>query len=343
MRAPALALVVVLAGCAPAEEPCMGQPLAIWMWGQSNQVGGASTDDLSAGNVGYKDAYPSVQLAQTLCSQAVGPTIDVYPFEALQPHRVIGSNPASARKSFGAELSMGRRLREFYGDGAIYLIKWARNGTSLNVHWKPTAAPPAGESENLYTQAFNFCRQKTLEIGATVLALDWCQGNGDANGAGPAGLYAENMTALSDRWLADLGYFAWLIFDQLPSGVVAPHVATVRAEQAYFASTTPGVIMIPTEGLALRDDDHYEANAFIDLGTLKGNALCFGDVAAELAAADELAADMVATDELGVELAADDLVGELADVDAVAADLAEDLLQAGLEEPDILVCSLEEV
>lgn len=274
-------VLLVLGGCAKDEVD--ERRRAYWLWGQSNQVGGGGVSDLSSENLGYVDAFPCVTLTQRLGNGANPNVWDEYPAEPLQPKHAIGV-PNGLRNSFGVELSLGRGLSENWDCDEIVLVKFAVNGTQLQSEWKPGSAPMPGETQPLYDQALAFSERATAELEATVEGLVWIQGNSDANARGPANNYAENLTILLDTVRADVGQDIWMVLDQLPTAVVAPYTNVVREEQALFAASVPGVIMIPTEGLTLRDENHYMADSFIELGIAMGKALGAGGDGAASAA-----------------------------------------------------------
>lgn len=235
--------------------------------GQSNAVGGAKVNDITI-EAGLDAPYANVTLVQRMAGgvgddppifQDIGPA-------ALAPRDIeLGDGSPLAEARMGVELTLGRALDRRW-PAAVKIVKFALSGSGLDANWKPTADYPS-VGPNICAQFIAWVRQQEAAFGERLGAIVWIQGNSDSNDADEAAAYAANMEALLDAWRSAFPGVV-VVFDRLHSGMAGTHNATVRAQQATFAAAhaSDGVRMLSTDDLGLRDDSHYTADAFVELG-----------------------------------------------------------------------------
>lgn len=254
-------IVCALAACVPAPQE---DPVLIVIAGQSNAVGGVEVTEITdpAVEAELSLPYAPVQLAWKLAGSATDPIPwTERGFEALAPRGAI--------PKMGVELTLGRTL------GSIsHIYKFAISGSNLHSDWNPDGTyptQPPGEP-NVYSQFVTGVQEQLATSGARLGAIVWIQANGDCTTVENASAYQANLTAFEARLRADLGDDWVFIFDRAHTTFGA-FAATVRAGQAAFAASTRLAVMVDTDDLAMRDDDHYSADGLVELGKRFGYAL----------------------------------------------------------------------
>ena len=218
-------------------------------------------------------------------------------WDALRP----GSSSPTSFSGFGAELSLGRNIKDAQGTGGnLGIIKSTLGASSLHTDWSPTGWSPddpvgqngtvlnretrqviragtTGETYRRFLQATDAGLADLRDRGfaPTVTAMVWTHGETDTNQLSTALDYRDNLIAFLDdirgRYNDDmLGLIA-----QLPE---APEVNftgqkqlswdTVQQAQADAAAADPLNYLVSTVGLQTYDDDlvHFNNDGQLRLG-----------------------------------------------------------------------------
>ncbi len=189
---------------------------------------------------------------------------------------------------FGIELSFAKKLKEYYPNEKIAIIKYSRGGTSLDS----VAAGRYGSWEPDY-QGRNGINQYDHFLKTVRLALDdkdidndgiedllipsgiiWMQGESDAYREEIANRYFDNLKRLMDLIRAAL------LQDDLPvvigkisdsgnnkTGKVYKHGELVQYAQEKYARTDQSASIVrSTQHYKYYDSWHYDSSGYIDLG-----------------------------------------------------------------------------
>ncbi len=231
--------------------------------GQSNAGGGAQVAELSPENSSFAEAYANVQFAEELecpvdflggaCERTTG-------WRPLAPRPGGGTN-----EYFGIELSAGRRLDERFGEVAI--IKHATSGTNIWKEWDTNTPNSLWQ----YMTTFVDARMAELPPGARIAGFLWIQGDGDANTPQAAGSYGENLGWFIMRLRQEYGAAIPVVLARV--NPLGSYGAAVQSGQDQVSTYVSGVTVVETADLALRDDQHYAADSFIELGQRMANAM----------------------------------------------------------------------
>jgi hypothetical protein len=229
--------------------------------GQSNATGGANPATLS--DQSYINPYNNVWLAEKVGTSAGYPDWTTRE-SVLKPRGLLQNN-------MGMELSLGRRLDEFFGANNVAICKFALTGSGLADNWVPSANWPL--SNNLIAnQLITYIQAQEVALGATLAGICWSQGNGDTAVQAKADAYGANLRALVKHLRENLKKPFVFFYERLPTAVVGTYVSNVQAQQD-LVSGDGGMILIQSSALALVDADHYTADSFISLGILYADAI----------------------------------------------------------------------
>ena len=211
-------------------------------------------------------------------------------FEPLDPTRTR----LSAREGeFGPEVGFARGLRAAGRTAPVYLVKFNRSGQGLHAGWDggrwagPGSGPgratfhpgdtPEDPDVGLHYRAWlEQVRAATADLSTQGLTpvlrgVVWMQGEQDSKQELAAQGYATNLRRLRARLGADLGAPAlpWVYGQVLPHEPALPRFSNrteLRASMAALDArsaapdATPGMWMVPTEGMPLLADTvHYDA------------------------------------------------------------------------------------
>lgn len=222
--------------------------------GQSNMAGLASNNDLPSNLL---NPYPAVQIWQD----------NIQDFSNLRPgfggQGRDGDPGASGNgNQFGPELTFGRSI-----DGVtpeeVYLIKYARNGTSLASDWNPNGA------NNADYNAFNDRGSVALSelddqnIGYSIEGMLWMQGERDTRNGSFANAYEVNLTVfisdMRDRYGSDMRFVIGKLSPSFSGAVPTAQEAVAAADVRNYIVNTDNFELLP-------DQIHYSADGTIDLG-----------------------------------------------------------------------------
>lgn len=183
---------------------------------------------------------------------------------SLQPYTSSVANIAGATTTcMGAELSMGHYLDEVVSEFDI--VSFGVSGTSIAAHWHPSAGYPS-TGPNLFHLAMTALADAEVQLGGTIVAIVWCQGETDAQNATNAGNYATNLQAVFNAFRT---YYpkAPIIFNQLSTGCAAANTSTVRTAQATVQGATTNCTMFSVDDLNLLVDGyHFNTNSYVVFG-----------------------------------------------------------------------------
>lgn len=189
---------------------------------------------------------------------------------------------------FGPELSFAKKLREYYPNEKIAIVKYSRGGTSIDSvaagrygSWEPDF-----RGKNGLNQYDHFL--KTINLAMNVNDIDnngvedylipsgivWMQGESDAYREEVAQRYYGNLKRLMDLMRAalrndDLPIVIGKISDsgKTKAGKVYRFSELVQYAQEKFARTEPNVTIVrSTQYYHYYDAYHYDSNGFLDLG-----------------------------------------------------------------------------
>lgn len=243
----------------------------IYCAGQSNMVGQGAWS-LVTNATGMGSAYSNVTSRQ-ITSQ--GPTPTDPPtwstgspgspvIGALQPYTSSVANIAGATTDcIGLQLSMGHYLDETVSEFDV--STFALSGTSMDTQWKPTANYPSS-GPNLYNLMITDMKQAENDLGGTISAFVWYQGETDAQTSGAASNYQTNFTDFLNGVRANFPNVPIVVI-QINSGDAASFVSTVRTAQATVAGNFTKCTLLESSDMPLQTDSvHVSSNGYIALG-----------------------------------------------------------------------------
>lgn len=222
---------------------------------------------------------------------------------------------------FGPEIGFARTLRANDPDTQVYIIKFALSGQPLDAGWDggsadgsswvgPEPAPNRGtfypgtsaDDPNVgrfytdmltHTQtAMQALRDRGLEPHLRGIA--WLQGEQDAKNEVSAGRYDQTLALLKSRLESDLGsgpvpFVFGQVLPHSPPMARFTHRDLLRQRMAEVdwrsgsERATPGIWMVPTEGMPLREDTvHYNSYGQMLMGQAFGIAMLQGRAQAEM-------------------------------------------------------------
>lgn len=141
---------------------------------------------------------------------------------------------AQSRFGYGPNLDFARTLVNDHNYENLGIIKWARNGTALDVYWKKSA-------NKFYPTLVAYCNEqiaalKTTLVGykVNVAGIFWFQGHGDSTIQTRADAYEANLTQLMADLRSDItdAKDATLIIGRSPDFWKLPYEAGEPAADA---------------------------------------------------------------------------------------------------------------
>ncbi len=271
-----------------------------YLGGQSNMEGFGNVEDLTA-----EDKTPSnVWIFHTTSTPDQQPFDGRSKWQLLTPghgteFKVVDGKPELSGR-FGVEVSFAAELRRIYPDRNIALIKYARNGSSIDQNaagnwgcWEPDFHSPHGEhpDQNQYDYFLKTIRQATAERDIDgdgqvdtlhPKGIVWMQGESDAaHGKAIAQQYNQNLKRLMDLFRAalrqdDLPVVIGRISDsgRNPRGKIWEHGDIVRTQQQLFVqSDAAAALVTSTDNYKYSDPAHYDSAGYLDLGKQFANEL----------------------------------------------------------------------
>lgn len=213
-------------------------------------------------------------------------------WEILQPGHGVGftsdgkKNMLSER--FGIELSFAKKLKELYPNEKIAIIKYARNGSSLDSlsarewgSWEPDYSSNGGinQFDNFLTTLRNAYSDADIDdngIPDNLIpsGIVWMQGESDAHLDDAAHAYFDNLGRLMNLMYAafrtdDIPVVIGKISDSGNNdvGKVWKFGELVQHAQEKYASKNKNVAIIrSTKSYEYTDPHHYNSEGYLDLG-----------------------------------------------------------------------------
>ncbi|MCA9062798.1 MAG: SMP-30/gluconolactonase/LRE family protein [Planctomycetaceae bacterium] len=272
-----------------------------YLGGQSNMEGFGSNRELSESE---RQEVEGAWIYQPTPVPDQQPATGVGKWAPVEPGHGTGfsSDGQTNRLSdrFGVELSFARAMRQRRPDRRIAIIKYARNGSSIDARaagnwgcWEPdfTAATGLHREINQYDQ-FLAAVDAALAAGdidgdgtpdrLIPRGIVWMQGESDAvHGDEIASGYAANLKRLMDLIRAafrtdDLPVVIGRISDSRrgTDNPVWKSGDIVRSQQMEFASADRAArVVVDTDLYSYSDPYHYDSAGYLDLGGRFANAL----------------------------------------------------------------------
>ncbi len=196
---------------------------------------------------------------------------------------------------FGIELSFAKKIQEYYPKQKIAIIKYSRNGSSIDIFgapyfgtWDTEAISKTGKNQFDYflTTVNNALSVRDInndgiEDIMVPVGILWMQGESDANNEEVATRYYNNLKKLMDLMRAtfrnnDLPVVIGKISDSGDDkdGKVWDYGELVQFAQEKYARIQKNVAIIrSTSSYKYSDKYHYDSNGYIDLGIQLANAI----------------------------------------------------------------------
>jgi hypothetical protein len=170
---------------------------------------------------------------------------------------------------FGPELSFGAKLHELYPNDEIYLVKYARGGTSLANQWNPSTG-------SCYTMFKSRVQAAMANLAAngknpTIAGMIWMQGEDDSVVASYAQAYQTNLQNLVAGVRSDFGVAMKFVAGRISYmgtrfGGTTATCNQVRNAQWNISSYVSNASCIDTDGLQWAYWGHFGTQGQIDLG-----------------------------------------------------------------------------
>lgn len=288
-------------GCCVSASASATDYFLYFMGGQSNMAGYGTVAELPEAWTGpvegavifngntAKDGEPST---------GAGVWAPVTPGHGMDVRTEAGILKLGAR--MGPELAFAARMRELRPGERVAIIKYARNGSSLDVRaaapewgtWDPhDRRGEGGLGINQYDHAL-----AAIEAATAVRDLDgdgeadrlipaglvWMQGESDAMTLEIASAYAENLAEMAELLRSALRrdelpfVFGRISDSQKGKGTPPrwPFGEEIRAQQAAFAAADPRAVMVTsTDEYGYSDTSHYDTAGYLSLGAAFAEAM----------------------------------------------------------------------
>lgn len=223
------------------------------------------------------------------------PALGLGKWEQLQPGHGEGFKSDGKKnyysKLFGPELSFGKNIAELFSDENIAIIKYSRNGSSIDASsagkfgcWEPNFNDSNGINQYDHFLA-------TVRTAMSIVDIDgdgendqlipagiiWMQGESDATtNYLVAKSYSQNLKRLINLiraafWNGDLPVVIGRISDSYKgdneNGKVWKFGDIIRLEQEYFVNNDKFAVLIKdTDNYRYSDKWHYDSEGYLDLG-----------------------------------------------------------------------------
>jgi hypothetical protein len=172
---------------------------------------------------------------------------------------------------FGPEITFGIELQE-RGEHPFAIVKHAIGSTTLAVDWHARDGIRYQEMATAVSTAIDEWTSQGYE--PRVAGMLWMQGEYDALNANYAAVYADNLSEFIGAVREDFNSPAMPF---VLGRIVVPTFAyrnAVRAAQAEVAESVPGVVMVDTDGVSMKDDQvHFNSQGLLQLGQLFADAM----------------------------------------------------------------------
>ena len=266
----------------------------VYLGGQSNMEGFGSVKDLSEEQ---RAEVTGCYIFHSTASLDQQPAAGLGLWAPLKPGHgtdfKTDGNVNAYSDRFGVELSLAAELRRQRPDRKLALIKYARNGSSIDAHaashwgcWEPDFHasngdhPDVNQYDHFLATVRNSLTNADVDKDGTVDTLNpigivWMQGESDAMyTAEIAEQYKTNLKRLMDLMRAalrvdDLPVVIGRISDsgKNETGKRWTHGEVVRAGQAAFvASDESARLITTTDTYGYSDPWHYDSAGYLDLG-----------------------------------------------------------------------------
>jgi hypothetical protein len=139
-----------------------------------------------------------------------------------------------------------------------WILKHATGSTDLANDWNPTAT-----SGHLH---YSRMLAAISELGMSVDAVIWIQGEQDALDAGKAAAYEANLRAFCNACRADLGSATYVVIVKLHDSSTRTYKTTIQAAQAAVAAENAYNVLVDPSSISDYDGLHYGGDGYIELG-----------------------------------------------------------------------------
>jgi len=169
---------------------------------------------------------------------------------------------------FGPEVAFGRAIKDALPDDAVYLVKYAANGTALYNDWKPTSGAQYMGFVDTANSALTAL--DNAGIGYEISGMLWMQGEADAD-EGEAASYEANLRNFiaAIRTQFSTPEMPFIIARVLDFYGTPPQAGMVRAAQVSVADSSPFVSWFDTDSYSVHaggNAGHYNTQGQLDLG-----------------------------------------------------------------------------
>lgn len=273
--------------------PASGQTTyhVYYMGGQSNMEGFGFVRDLPAALAGVVE---DIRIFQGSFGLDEGPLKGEGIWTALRPGHGTGFTSDGKTNAytdrFGPELSFAHTMKALHADRHIAIIKYARNGSSIDTlaagtwgAWDPDYVGTNGinQYDHFLSTIRNALRVRDIDGDGEADTLIpsgivWMQGESDAGYGHEIALrYEANLKRLMDLMRAafhtdDLPVVIGRISESgrdENDGIVWTYGHIVRsAQSAYARSDHHAALVTATDTYAYSDPWHYDSEGYIDLG-----------------------------------------------------------------------------
>ncbi len=175
-------------------------------------------------------------------------------------------------KNFGPEFLFGLDMEKTYPNNKFALIKWSVGATNLANDWNPT------KTNGLYQHFRNavITQMSVLseDYDPVIVGMLWMQGESDAQLAGSADAYEQNLRNFLSRVKNDLNCAELkIVLGRISSSTAWTFRNKVRSAQEKIADEDENIALIDTDDLPRWDLYHYNTEGQITLGSRFATAM----------------------------------------------------------------------
>ncbi|MCM8541308.1 MAG: hypothetical protein NE328_13635 [Lentisphaeraceae bacterium] len=235
--------------------------------GQSNSDGRAETADIP------KDTDLNFDNFYFYHGNASGNAHESCPSNELITLRPGSGSLYEGKNHFGIEIGTAMILREKFPNEKFLIIKYAKGGSSLFTDWDLKKGPHLKKLRETVAGAYKAIRENGYEPDLRVFL--WHQGESDSK-EDRVGTYKEKLTLFLKQMKKDfsstMGYAIGQI--NLAQKIDPKLSGQIMTAQAEVAKSFGKSILVPSEGLSLKDDQmHFNTEGMIALGKRYGSAI----------------------------------------------------------------------